>query len=96
MNWFPFLSLLWAIAVLGAFVHAIRLSYAVERLTGKQNRWGLPMKTNVFASAFGTRGGGDPEVDAVRRKLRSLLAFIAAMFIAGWLAVSVLAPAGGG
>lgn len=90
MIWFYVLSGLWAMVTLGVFIQAIRLSYAVERIVDGPNKWGLPTKTNVFASAFGARGRGDPQVDGLRRRLRALLAFIAAMFVFGWIAVSLL------
>lgn len=95
MSWFYFSATVWAIATLALFVRSIRLSYKVERLVGPPNRWGLPMKTNVFASAFGSRGKGEPEVDALRRQLRNHLAVIAGLFAIAWVVAGSLDPADG-
>lgn len=75
----------WGLLVLAIFINAIRMSYRIERLVGPPSKWGLPMKTNVFASAFGSRGKGEPEVDALRRALRNHLAVIAGLFAVAWV-----------
>ncbi len=89
---FPILSGIWALVVLALFIAAIRMSYAIERRAGPPNRTGLPRYTNIFASAFGSKGGGDAEVVAMRRNLRLLLLAILVLFALFAALLPVLRP----
>lgn len=73
MDWPYLLSGFFGLAAVAAFIAAIRTSYAIERLIDPPDKWGFPVMTDIFATAFGSRGRGRPEVDALRRRLRALL-----------------------
>lgn len=78
----PVLSTFFAIVILIVFIMAIRLSYAIERETGKILPGDLPRYTNIITSVIGAHV--PKEANATRVKvirLRLLLGVIALCFV---------------
>ena len=76
----------WALAVLGVFIQAIRLSYRIEaRSPDLVNKSGLPMKAQIFHTVTNLRVARDTETQGLRRRMNLLLL----VCLAGMIAMAV-------
>ncbi|MCB1456559.1 MAG: hypothetical protein KDJ51_10245 [Nitratireductor sp.] len=87
MGWLIWLPGPLAIILMAVFIHAIVVSYRIEKAAGARPGWGLPRNTNLFGSAFGGKADEPGELKDLRRRLRWLLAIC----LAGLLAMAALA-----
>jgi hypothetical protein len=80
--WTGVLAGLWGLAMVAIFIMAIRLSYAIERRSaGLQNPAGVPRKAMMFHTVFNIDVAGDPETQAIRRRMIKLLIINLAGFV---------------
>ncbi|MCQ8876162.1 hypothetical protein NP945_30425 [Mesorhizobium sp. LMG17149] len=71
----------WALAILAAFIQAIRLSYRIEaRSPGLTNRSGFPRKAMMFHTITNMNVARDEETQAMRRRMNRLLLIVLAGF----------------
>ena len=66
-------------AMIVLLILAIRISYAIERLS-QSSPGSIPTYTNIFSTAFGRAGEASPEALRLRGRLRAYLLAIAIMF----------------
>jgi len=91
--WFGIFAGVWGIAMVIVFILAIRLSYRIEaRSEGLTNRSGIPRKAMIFHTVFNLKVARDAETQAMRRRMLSLLAVIAAGFIVLAVAIRLFGP----
>ncbi|PWJ86080.1 hypothetical protein C8D77_12418 [Mesorhizobium loti] len=71
----------WALAILAAFIQAIRLSYRIEaRSPDLTNRSGFPRKAMMFHTITNMNVARDEETQAMRRRMNGLLLIVLAGF----------------
>ena len=77
----PVLSGLTALIILVVFFLAIRVSYAIERVTKPRPTGSLPRYTNVIASVFAHKvDADDRETIGLVKRLRILLLIVLVLF----------------
>ena len=77
----PVLSSLVALIILVVFVLAIRVSYAIERVTKPRPPGALPRFTNVIAAAFARKvDADDHDTMGLVKRLRILLLIVLVLF----------------
>ncbi|ESY65843.1 hypothetical protein NKJ90_24765 [Mesorhizobium sp. M0051] len=75
----------WALALLAAFIQAIRLSYRVEaRTLGLTNRSGFPRKAMMFHTITNINVARDLETQVMRRRMSRLLLIVLAGSVVMW------------
>lgn len=90
-GWFHLSAGVWALAMLAVFVRAIRLSYRIEaRSEGLRNRTGLPRYAAMPFTVTNRKVARDPETQALRRRMLTLLGINAAGFALLWAALGVI------
>ncbi|RUX94032.1 MULTISPECIES: hypothetical protein [unclassified Mesorhizobium] len=78
---FYLLAGVWALAILAAFIQAIRLSYRIEaRSPDLTNRSGFPRKAMMFHTITNMNVARDEETQAMRRRMNGLLLIVLAGF----------------
>ncbi len=76
----------WALGVLAIFIRAIQLSYQIEaRSPDLVNKSGLPMRAQIFHTVTNYKVAGDPETQALRRRMNRLLL----VCLAGMIAMAI-------
>lgn len=74
-------------------IFAIRISYAIERVTKPRPEGSLPRYTNIFASAFGYGVAPDDAATWAKvKRLRMLLGLIALMMGGMAISLSMFSP----
>lgn len=83
--WFFVLTGVWAIAMLAAFIQAIRLSYRIEaRSPELKNDTGLPRKAMMIHTVTNWKVARDGETQAMRQRMNRLLLLNLAGFALLW------------
>jgi hypothetical protein len=89
--WFYILAGAWALAMLAAFIGAIRLSYRIEaRSEGLRNRTGLPRYAAIPFTVTNWKVARDAETQALRRRMLTLLGIDIGGFALLWVAVAAI------
>lgn len=92
-GWFYIGSVVWAVAMLAAFIQAIRLSYRIEqRSSALRNETGLPRYAAMPFTVTNWRVARDDETQRLRRRMNLLLAANLAGFVLFALVVLVFLP----
>lgn len=80
-SWFYIFSGIWALAVLGVFIQAIRLSYRIEgRSPELENRSGIPRRAMMLHTVTNWKVARDEETQELRRRMNRLLLVVVVAF----------------
>ncbi|AZO42766.1 hypothetical protein EJ076_17535 [Mesorhizobium sp. M7D.F.Ca.US.005.01.1.1] len=85
----------WALAILAAFIQAIRLSYRIEaRSPDLTNRSGFPRKAMMFHTITNRNVARDVETQGMRRRMNRLLLIVLAGFVVMWAGLYLVRSTG--
>ena len=88
LGWFGLFSGLWGLAMIAAFIQAIRLSYRIEaRSPDLVNRSGVPRRAMILHTVANWKVSRDAETQALRRRMNRLLLGNLAGFALFWLVI---------
>ena len=77
--------------MLAVFIQAIRLCYRIEaRSEGLRNRTGLPQRAQIVHTVINRKVARDPETQALRRRMLTLLGINAGGFVLLWAALGAI------
>jgi hypothetical protein len=83
----------WGVAMIAILIGAIRLSYRIEaRSPDLVNRSGLPRRAMIVHTVLNLKVARDPQTQAMRRRMNTLLLINLAGFAVLWIAIWAAAP----
>ncbi|MGE0502917.1 MAG: hypothetical protein AB7I79_17360 [Rhizobiaceae bacterium] len=93
MSWFGIVAGLWGLAMVVVLILAISLSYRIEARSAKlTNRTGIPRRAMLFHTVTNIGVAGDPETQAMRRRMNLLLLVILAGFVLFFIGYRLFGP----